>query len=471
MLTRLGLRAAQFAWTAVVAGLSFAMFQGPAIPLPDAPAPAKDVTSADVDPTHFQDLTISDPVQYENLTIFLIRGKVRVKPGSLLTVQEAMEQHKAVVHEIEQVSKLQVENVSPDSDVFIQSGDIVKGGKQDRLITFDLLLSPQSGKVAVASRCVEQGRWTQRGKEAAAHFNSSTRQLPTKMLKVYGGNYNGFNNYGFNNAINNGNLNNATNGNNTANNGSSSSNGSNGYSNINNNSNNGNNGCAGLPLNNNFNTNGYNNYNSRGYSNSANFGNSNSNNNSTIRSVTLNNGNNGFNNGQVSEQQGVWQEVGEVQKKLAARLRTEVKSDASGSSLQLTLEHPKVQEAVGEYIQHLAGIVTDQDDVIGYAFAINGRVNSIEVYANAELFKKLWPKLLKANALEAFIEQEDGKDLPSAGTAEVKAVLKDAEEGQVFEKDVSGRVRVILRETEKNVVFETRDRERDTWIHRSYLTK
>src|SRR5204862_2923768 len=55
----------------------------------------------------------------------------------------------------------------------IQSGDIVKGGKQDRAIAFDLLLPPKSGLVSVGSFCCEAGRWTKRGEEEATRFAES----------------------------------------------------------------------------------------------------------------------------------------------------------------------------------------------------------------------------------------------------------------------------------------------------------
>ena len=52
--------------------------------------------------------------------------------------------------------------------------------------------------------------------------------------------------------------------------------------------------------------------------------------------------------------------------------------------------------------------------VIGYAFAINGKVNSADVYASHELFQKLWPKLLESSAVEAFSElQKDKKFAPA----------------------------------------------------------
>ena len=64
--------------------------------------------------------------------------------------------------------------------MFIQAGDIVKGGKQDRVLTVSLLLPAKSGRVPIASFCVEQGRWSARGKEDHAKFSSAKEAMPSR---------------------------------------------------------------------------------------------------------------------------------------------------------------------------------------------------------------------------------------------------------------------------------------------------
>src|SRR5262249_5531978 len=59
--------------------------------------------------------------------------------------------------------ELVVENLSPDVEVYIQAGDIVKGGRQDRVLSYDLIVPPRSGKVPLAAFCVEAGRRQPRG--------------------------------------------------------------------------------------------------------------------------------------------------------------------------------------------------------------------------------------------------------------------------------------------------------------------
>jgi hypothetical protein len=127
---------------------------------------------------------ISGPYAHDNLTIFLLHGQDTLSGKPLLTLQEALEQKKIVVHETKEVNELRVENVSPDVEIYIQAGDIVKGGQQDRILAYDLIVPPQSGKVPVGSFCVESGRWTKRGGEAVERFSSSANVANSKDLKV-----------------------------------------------------------------------------------------------------------------------------------------------------------------------------------------------------------------------------------------------------------------------------------------------
>ena len=76
-----------------------------------------------------------------------------------------------------------MENVS-NINIFIQSGDIVKGDKQDRIFQYDLVVRPKSGRVPIASFCVEQQRWSKRKEEDLYQFNSSNKRVSSKRLKM-----------------------------------------------------------------------------------------------------------------------------------------------------------------------------------------------------------------------------------------------------------------------------------------------
>jgi hypothetical protein len=126
---------------------------------------------------------ITGPYTHDNLSVYLIHGEKSAAGPKLLTLQQAMDRKMVVVHETGNVNELAVENVSSD-DVFIQGGDIVKGGRQDRVLSEDFVLPARSGKVPVASFCVESGRWTGRGQEVSTQFSKSDRTVATKALKL-----------------------------------------------------------------------------------------------------------------------------------------------------------------------------------------------------------------------------------------------------------------------------------------------
>ncbi|PYS53636.1 MAG: hypothetical protein DMF76_27890, partial [Acidobacteria bacterium] len=117
-----------------------------------------------------------------NLTVFLIHGQDKIKGQTFLTLQEALVQKKVIVRETREVNQLSIENVSRE-EVYVQSGDIVKGGQQDRMLVVDLILPPRSGKIPIAAFCVENGRWSQRGSEEVTVFNSSSNAVASREIK------------------------------------------------------------------------------------------------------------------------------------------------------------------------------------------------------------------------------------------------------------------------------------------------
>ena len=121
---------------------------------------------------------LSGPHVYENLAVYFVHGASA--PGAVpLTLQEAVAKGKVQVIETGRVNELQIENTGTEP-VFVQAGDIVKGGKQDRVLTVSFLLPATSGRLPIASFCVEQGRWTARGKEDVNKFSSASEAMPSR---------------------------------------------------------------------------------------------------------------------------------------------------------------------------------------------------------------------------------------------------------------------------------------------------
>src|SRR6476646_1233987 len=133
-------------------------------------------------PARADDYRVSGPVIHDNLAIYLVHGKSAAGPVPL-TLDEALARRTVKVHETGNVNELQIENLGAEH-VFVQSGDIVKGGQQDRVLTVSLLLPPTSGRIPIASFCVEQGRWTARGKEDVKTFAAASAVVPSREAKI-----------------------------------------------------------------------------------------------------------------------------------------------------------------------------------------------------------------------------------------------------------------------------------------------
>lgn len=107
----------------------------------------------------FGENTILRPVVYGNLAVYPVIGSSTGQDMVLITFAEAQEQEKVLVTESGggNVPVLEIHNKS-DKQLFILAGDVVYGGKQDRVMQRDVLIAPGE-KANVDVRCVEAGRW------------------------------------------------------------------------------------------------------------------------------------------------------------------------------------------------------------------------------------------------------------------------------------------------------------------------
>jgi hypothetical protein len=153
-------------------------------------------------------------------------------------------------------------------------------------------------------------------------------------------------------------------------------------------------------------------------------------------------------------------------------LHKSVADARSPSSLQLTLEDKELQARVDAYVGKLGKCVADKPDVLGFAVTINGKVEGAEVFGSSALFRKMWPKLLRAAAVGAFTERQKGRRYELAESDEVRAFLAAAGQGKPTETKVNDRIRVTTRSGESAVSIEARDQgHKGALIHRSYIAR
>ena len=102
-------------------------------------------------------LTSSGPYAHENLTIFLFHAHDQIDGSRYISLKEAFEKKQVRVYETGTVGQLEAENLSETIDIFIQAGDVLKGGRQDRTLGIDFIIPARSGRLPIPAFCVESG--------------------------------------------------------------------------------------------------------------------------------------------------------------------------------------------------------------------------------------------------------------------------------------------------------------------------
>ena len=112
-------------------------------------------------------------MEFKNLRIIPIRPKHGFGEGAphVISLGEAIKKGIAVISErgtasTENVHFLRINNSSNET-IFISSGEVISGGRQDRIITRDTLLEPNGRDQYVSVMCVEEGRWSDKEKKFA----------------------------------------------------------------------------------------------------------------------------------------------------------------------------------------------------------------------------------------------------------------------------------------------------------------
>lgn len=329
---------------------------------------------------------LSGPHARGNLAVYLLHDQAAASDDlGCVSLEEALRSGALKVTEKAEgaeVNELQVENTG-DKPVYLQAGDTVKGGQQDRTIALDFVLPPKSGKKTVEAFCVEPGRWSARGEPdlarragpgatsgvvySGAAFALAEEPTPvaTKEQKL---------------------------------------------------------------------------------------------------AVRL-----------EKSQEKVWAAGAKVNTDLKAKAAVATAGlsvttlDEPKNSFVEAVEDPAVAKKVDETVAALARILDGQPDAVGAAFCINGKIQNVEVYSAAGLFRKLWPKLLRAAAVEALANAPAGEAAAPPAESELRGLLGRFEGEKAREEVRPGGPTVRIVEREHEVLFDT-ERE-GTLLHRQVLTK
>jgi hypothetical protein len=263
---------------------------------------------------------VSEPVTHANLAVYFVYGDDAFDGETFLTLQEALKAKCIVVRETGRVRQLTVKNTG-ETPIYIRAGEIVRGGKQDRVLPYDMIVPAQSQELPIDSFCVEQGRWSGRTGQSAGTFAASENAAGSNAL-LTGAAYTG-------------------------------------------------------------------------------------------------------------DQGKVWADIAEMQTKLAKAGGGAMLDADAGSSLELTMESKGVREAVRAYEDALGKALQGRRRVVGMATAVNGKIYVVDIYGSSALFRKLWPKLLKAQAVQAVAHRGEGTPPAPPAPEAVLAYMAKVREAQV----------------------------------------
>lgn len=136
-------------------------------------------------------------ITFKNLRVFPIYAtnnffNQHKDVGDYSNLKDAMAGKKIEIREVDMggsVNTLMVKNTSADT-IYVMAGQVVKGGKQDRVIAQDFIIEPGK-EVDVGAFCVEKGRWNSEsnsinvnGDADAAYFMIYDGGVSTKLRKT-----------------------------------------------------------------------------------------------------------------------------------------------------------------------------------------------------------------------------------------------------------------------------------------------
>lgn len=268
-------------------------------------------------------LYLSGPYTCDNLSIYIFYRSQSSDPlRSYLTLEEGLRRGLVRITERsqERVGALEISN-DADQAVFLQMGQLLSGGKQDRTLSVSLVVPPHTQSLEIPAFCVEQSRW-HGGKE----FSGQGVIAPRSVREAIAGN----------------------------------------------------------------------------------------------------------------DQRQVWNEVRSYKAQAAAGAARATGGDEAAprsSSINEQLEGRQYRRAVGLYEDKLGGAVGRVDNSVGMAYAVGGRFSTADIYDSSELFRKLYPMLLRSAASEAMAGYRP-RDWDPPSARRMSDVILSAWEGRNVQTDL-----------------------------------
>jgi len=237
----------------------------------------------------FETLEVGEAVSYENLTIIPIYDRNSSNWCIYTTLDQALSNGWLDIVELNRASVPQVRVTNRSNNfVFLMGGEIISGGRQDRVIARDVLLSPRVRNVNVPVYCTEQNRWNQQTTKFYSKNNLGTWKIRATSQYAPAG-----------------------------------------------------------------------------------------------------------------AQTTIWSDISTSLNNLGVRSRT--------GAYQSAYEQKGVRDEIRRHEQHFSAVPQFRNDAVGVVIAVGPTIISADIFGSPQLFRQLWPKILKSAALSAINERRVGR--------------------------------------------------------------
>lgn len=147
---------------------------------------------------------------------------------------------------------------------------------------------------------------------------------------------------------------------------------------------------------------------------------------------------------EAKDQSAVWEKVAETNTK--SGVQPDSGSFTANYTASLTIRR------LEPYIEHLQEPVAGLDRTVGVLVAINGKIESMDVFESTPLFQKLWPKLLKSYALDA-ANADESTEPKECTLAAARTFLAEALQASVASSNKEHGVALTKRDSQHVISF------------------
>jgi len=171
----------RIAWVALV-GCALAAMAGCKTPEGDVAWRTSPVTDAPVLGVALAaEQMVGDPLTCANLSIYPVRSSVSAEVIDYITLDEALAEDLIDITEKDQAEVARVYVTSrAELPIYLMAGEVILGGKQDRVVAKDTIVPVGAVKHAVRVFCVEPSRWD----DETISFKSSGLAVSTRVRKA-----------------------------------------------------------------------------------------------------------------------------------------------------------------------------------------------------------------------------------------------------------------------------------------------